>query len=610
MPCLLGPLFVPGLAFQTATSLTENIVDISRLRAADAMLRSRHGKAENGIMNELFRPANSEVASARAHLIAGALPHDLPRGAVLKNGPNPQPQYATEQGGWLDGDGMIHCVVLRPDAEGDCMYSRTWVRTDGFSKEAAAGKRLFDGSLVAPRGLPLLWGLLMNGLRALQPQKDTANTGLLPLGSGGRCLALMEQCLPSELQVRSDASVTTVGAGLSFDGQLVDLARHPFAGGALTAHLKTDPATNEKVGVTYPSSGNPGARVTTIGADGALASDVMVPLQSSVQSMIHDCAITPQYALLLDLPMTVRPARMLSDKFPVEYEPEAGGRIGVYRRHASGASSTSAAASSTPAAAADAAAARTRGTPGAAVWFEVEPCVVLHTVNAHESADGATVTLTALRSQPTGEASFIEAYSSAYLHQWVLDMSTGKCVSEGTISETPLEFPALDGRLTGQDAKYGYAITPRTIGGPNRYGPPFEGILIDGVVKLDLRTGATAAKWTAPTGFYLVSEPTFVPRVGSEAGEGDEGYLIVFVCAAKAGTAAGNDSPAAEVSEPTDGRASRLYVIDAKTMATSEEDPSEDVLAGGAVAALSLPAAVPYGLHSCWLPYEELPAPA
>ena len=558
------------------------------LRANEARLRSLHGQAENSIMNELFRPACSEITSATARIIAGALPADLPRGAVLKNGPNPQPEYATEQGGWLDGDGMIHCVCLPPDEEGEPKYSRTWVRTSGFEKEKAAGKRLFDGSLVAPRGLPLLWSLVANGIRALQPQKDTANTGLLPLGSGGRCLALMEQCLPSELQVRSDASVVTLGAGRSFDGQLLDLARHPFAGGALTAHLKTDPATQKKVGVTYPSNGQPGARVTTLGADGALESDCMVPLASDVQSMIHDCAITPRFAVLLDLPMTVRPKRMLSDKFPVEYEPEVGGRIGLYPRNGNQMGSVSAA---------DATAAE-------AIWFPVDPCVVLHTFNAHESADGSTVTLTALRSKPSGDASFIEAYSSAFLHRWVFDLASRTCISDETISETPLEFPALDGRLTGSDAKYGFALTPCTIGGPNRYGPPFEGILIDGIAKLDLHTGDTAAKWTAPKGFCLVSEPSFVPRIGSMAGDGDEGYLLAFVCAA-----AGSDGLEAEVSEASDGRASRLYIIDAKRMAVGDRasSVSEDVLSGGAVAALSLPGAVPYGLHSCWLPYEELP---
>jgi len=388
--------------------------------------------------------------------------------------------------------------------------------------------------------------------------------------------------------VRSDGSIVTLGAGRSFDGRLMDFARHPFAGGALTAHLKTDPTTKEKIGVTYPSNGEPGARVTTLGPDGFLSSDIMVPLISDVQSMIHDCAITKQYTVLLDLPMTVRPKRMLTDKFPVEYEPEAGGRIGLCPRSAMGSSS-----------AADATAAE-------AMWFEVEPCVVLHTVNAHESSDGKTVTLTALRSKPSGDASFIEAYSSAFLHRWVFDLATSTCIFDETISETPLEFPALDGRLTGSDAKYGYGITPCTIGGPNRYGPPFEGILIDGIVKLDLHTGDTAAKWTAPKGFYLVSEPSFVPRVGSEAGDGDEGYLLAFVCAA-----AGSEGLEAEVSEASDGRASRLYVIDAKSMAAGDRPSSatEDVLSGGAVAALSLPGAVPYGLHSCWLPYEELPMP-
>ena len=103
--------------------------------------------------------------------------------------------------------------------------------------------------------------------------------------------------------MRSDGSIVTLGAGRSFEGRLKDFARHPFAGGALTAHLKTDPATQEKVGVTYPSNGEPGARVTTIAPDGSLASDVMVPLISDVQSMIHDCAITKRYIpLTLPLP--------------------------------------------------------------------------------------------------------------------------------------------------------------------------------------------------------------------------------------------------------------------------------------------------------------------
>ena len=89
-------------------------------------------------------------------------------------------------------------------------------------------------------------------------------------------------------------------------------------------------------------------------------------------------------------------------------------------------------------------------------------------------------------------------------------MGTGRCVDEGPLCDVPLEFPVLDARLVGREARYGYAIQPCTIGGPNRYGPPNEGILIDGVVKLDLSSGAVADRWQAPAGYFLVSEPTFV----------------------------------------------------------------------------------------------------
>lgn len=169
-------------------------------------------------------------------------------------------------------------------------------------------------------------------------------------------------------------------------------------------------------------------------------------------------------------------------------------------------------------------------------------------------------------------------------------------------------------RLHLGQARFGYAITPCSIGGPNRYGPPNEGILIDGVAKLDLRAGGVRARWQAPDGFYLVSEPTFVPKAGSAPGDGDAGdnprfhvrpasvpsetprpsswgagFLLVFVCAA----AGSGEAEAAPNRERADGRAARLYVLDA----------AGDMRA---VAALELPGAVPYGLHSAWLPVQDL----
>ena len=69
----------------------------------------------------------------------------------------------------------------------------------------------------------------------------------------------------------------------------------------------------------------------------------------------------------------------------------------------------------------------------------------------------------------------------------------------------------------------------------------------------------------------------------------DAGFLLVFVCAA----AGSGEAEAAPNRERADGRAARLYVLDAAGEMR-------------AVAALELPGAVPYGLHSAWLPVEDL----
>ena len=147
------------------------------------------------------------------------------------------------------------------------MWSRSWLRTSGFAKEEAAGERLFDGSLVAPFGYKLLAGLAANAFRAAQPQKDTANTALLTL-DGGRILALMEQHLPTEISVDKNGVFRTVEGATSLNGALMDWGAFPFSGGALTAHLKTDPISKEAIGVSYASAGQPSARVSTLSGDG------------------------------------------------------------------------------------------------------------------------------------------------------------------------------------------------------------------------------------------------------------------------------------------------------------------------------------------------------
>ena len=262
--------------------------------------------------------------------------------------------------------------------------------------------------------------------------------------------------------------------------------------------------------------------------------------------MLHDCALAGDDVVVFDFPLTVRPARMLSDKFPVEYEPTHGARIGVVHRET-----------------------------GATTWAAVEPGVVLHAANAH--FEGDVLVVRALRTLPSTPSSFIASYTPAFLYEWRIQGE--RCLSEKYISETACEFPAVDPRCVGADAPCYFAISPRTIGGPNIYGPPSEGILIDRVVKFDLRGGgddAFADAWTLPENFWLVSEPTVVPKSDGRLGDGV--WVLVF------GT---STAPARQKTH--------VYVLD-----------GED-LASGPACVVELPGAgLPYGLHSCWVEGGEL----
>ena len=113
------------------------------------------------------------------------------------------------------------------------------------------------------------------------------------------------------------------------------------------------------------------------------------------------------------------------------------------------------------------------------------------------------------------------------------------------------------------------------------------------MVKFDLVTGAVAGRFQLPRGDCLVSEPTFVPKdrgsaksagaaggLGAGPGWEEEGYLLLLSSRVKDG-------------RRLDGE-SRLLIVDAAKME------------GGAVAQVRLPADLPYGLHSEFVPWEAL----
>jgi len=400
----------------------------------------------------------------------------------------------------------------------------------------------------------------------------------------------MEQAPPSEIEILKNGSIRTIEAQTKLNGAIPQ--NDPITGGTLSAHGKTCPITGERTHVSYSSSTKPYARVDIFydpskTNDGGWALKESIPIDDiDVPVMIHDSAITENYVVVLDFPLTIRTTRMFQNRFPVEYEPGNGARIGLVPRNGNLKSMTN-----------------------TVQWFDCDPGVILHTVNAYERTnekDGTTqVVLHALRSEPSGSKSYITTYSTSFLHEWVLDINTGTLVSEECLNpEEMVEFPVIDERLlstscSSNDEKATpdscYAVGVQTIGGPlNVYKTPNEGILLDCVVKFaldddekqNIKKGDVIGRFVLPKGWYAVTEPTIAPK--------EDGSVYVMVVGTKVPLMENNVVPSIECIANDNVVLSRVFVLDG------------DNLNDGSVWEFDLPYHVPYGLHSAFLDWKHM----
>lgn len=538
---------------------------LERQSDAEATARSIH---DNYALNALFvnidEQPKSQPCTISSDSRTSELPEDLPPGCILRIGPN----GASKEEGFLDGDGLIHCVTLPPNGK-DIMYSATYVQTKGRKVERA--KRIkskenitFKGTLgAAPFGLPMLGSLFQNGINfaTLDVQKDTCNTALAV--SGDRVLALMEQSPPSEVEFSKEGRMRTVESCTRLDGAI---PWAPINAGSFGAHGRTDPDTKERVHVSYNSNEPPFVRVDTFAEGWKLTSSKGVDVPAPI--MIHDVILTKKFVVLMDFPLTIRPRRFLQNMFPVEYEPKHGARIGLTRR----------------------------GTNADdAVWFEVDSGVVLHAANAYEREDGKVV-VHGFKSVPRGSSSYILDYTPAFLYEWILDPLTGKTVNERCLNPDVLvEFPQIEDNVVGKRASAAYGLVTTSIGGPMlQFKTPEVGVLLDGVVKLALEdndcseifAGDVIDRFDLPKNWHLVSEPTVVTK------KGGNGHYILLM-ATFVPTA---DETRTHVDIATDNKSmkSQLLILDGKS------------LSQGPVTTIDLPRHVNYGLHSLFLDWDNM----
>src|SRR5699024_2046338 len=190
-------------------------------------------------------------------------------------------------------------------------------------------------------------------------------------------------------------------------------------------HPKTDPTTGELHAIGYFWGRPELLEYTVWGTDGRIRRRVDVPVGGN--PMVHDCALTERFVVLYDLPVTFDLASAAEGRpFPYVWDPDHRARIGLLPRAG-----------------------------GEPIWFEVEPCYVFHSMNAHD--DGDRVVIDAVRHPRAFDTDRNGPNEGApVLWRWTLDPSDGS-VTEQQLDDRPIEFPRVDERLTGASSRYGWA---------------------------------------------------------------------------------------------------------------------------------------------------------
>ena len=401
----------------------------------------------NPYLEGVYAPVADEISSL-ALPVTGALPVSLD-GTYVRIGPNPVTPPNPRFYHWFAGDGMVHGVRIQDGAA--LWYRNRYVRSKRVS--AALGEAPAPG----PR----------------DERTDTVNTNII--GHGGTLLALVEAGgFPVELD-----SLLGTTAHSNLDGTLQL--------GGFSAHPHRDPDSGELHAICYNGGNDRIIRHVVVGTDGRVRRELAIPVTDG--PMIHDCALTARFVIILDLPVTFSmPAARAGVGFPYRWNKNHAARVGLLPRE---------------------------GSAEDIIWCDVDPAQVFHPCNAYDLPDGRVVIDVAAHDRmfdddhPTGPEGSIVTFE-----RWTCDPATRR-VERRVIDALPQEFPRFDERLTGKPYRYAYTVT--TSGGPPD-GP-------SGVIRHDMHTGARAVHDFGAG--QIPGEFVFVPR-SPDAAE-DDGWLMGLV---------------------------------------------------------------------------------
>jgi carotenoid cleavage dioxygenase-like enzyme len=416
----------------------------------------------NFFLDGNFAPVDAEI-DAQDMAIEGAIPTDL-SGNFIRVGPNPAYISDVDKYHTFDGDGMIHSIEF---ADGTARYRNRFVQTEGLLLERERDDWIWKGlnSMLDPTPSRVPEGSSAN--------KNLANTAFAY--HNNTLYALHEGSAPTVISL---PNLETEGT-TDFDGKL----NHPF-----TAHPKVDHKTGEMMTFGY-SFEAPYVHYSVISAEGDLVHTTPVNIPMPV--FMHDFAVTENYSLFLDFPITLDIERIMAGGAVLEFDASNGARIGVIPRF---------------------------GNDEDVRWFDVDVGVVIHTANAWE--DGDSIVIQASRSKTAdiagaGTSDNVNLKDTlGRLHEWRIDLSDDS-VTERRINDVPCDFTRVNDTYACSKTRYVYAA----VFNPDR---PFT---FSGLMKFDNDTGESEVFEFGENRFG--GETIFAPKVGSAAE--DDGYLICFV---------------------------------------------------------------------------------
>ncbi|KAH6824457.1 nine-cis-epoxycarotenoid dioxygenase 4 [Perilla frutescens var. hirtella] len=483
------------------------------------------------VLSGNFSPVD-ELPPTACQVVEGALPPSLD-GAYIRNGPNPQflprgPYHL------YDGDGMLHAVKI---SKGEATLCSRYVKTYKYEVERERGfpviPSLFSGfnglAASAARGLVSVARLLA-GQFDLANGVGSANTSVALIG--GKLYALGESDLPYLIKIDKNGEIYTLGRH-DFDGKLAV---------NMTAHPKIDPKTGE----TFAFRNGPLPPFLTffrINADGEKQPDVPIFSMKS-PSLVHDFAITENYAIFSEILIEVNPSAIMAGGYPVRANPRKVPRIGVIRRYATDESEMR--------------------------WFEVPGFNAIHAINAWDENGGDAVVMVAPNVLSVEHMLERMDLIHSSIEKVRIDMKNGT-VSRHPLSAGNLDFGVINPASVGKKHKYIYAAVADPA-------PKLAGL-----VKLDISISENGRRRDCVVANRMFGdscfggEPFFVARQHENVSGADEddGYVVSIV-------------------HNENTKESRLMVMDAKST-------NLDV-----VAAVTLPRRVPYGFHGLFVPEAHL----